>query len=419
MSRLLLIEDEDVIRRALVRYLERKQFHVTDVATFEEAQETGLHTFDVVLTDLRLPGAPGTAIIAAVAPTPVVVMTSHASVRSAVDAMQEGATDYIAKPFDHDELLLVLERAMQRDRLGIRVAALERDLARLIPASRRIDGTSLEHLAQRIAIARDANSNGKACHFLHGPAGSGREGVARAVHTAGPQADGPFVVANLAILAEEDRRSVTALNPVHDVPGLRAARHGMLVVRSPELLDLDAQAELATNLATSDVSLICITTKSFDELIENKLLASEFGALFGKEQWDRVPPLKERPDDVLVHTRRVIDATSGRCGRPSPQLDQEAATWLKTRGWSGEVLELEALVARATVLVRNKQLTLADLAGASAETGTALNLDGYFRWFVEFHQQSLSETELASRLGISRKALWERRQRSGLLRPPE
>lgn len=414
MSRLLLIEDEEVIRRALVRFLKRKQFDVTDVATIEDALETPLHTFDVVLTDLRLPGAQGTAIISAVGPIPVVVMTSHASVRSAVDAMQEGATDYIAKPFDHDELLLVLDRAMQRDRLGIRVAALEQDLARLIPASRRIDDTSLEDLAKHISAATGAGR-----HFLHGPPGSGREGVARAAHSAGSRAEGPLVVANTVMLDEIQRRSIAALNPAEDVPGLRAARHGTLVIRRPELLDHDTQIELAARLGDTNVALICVADEPAEELLKDDRLAKDFVVLFESEQHSHVRPLKERPHDVLIHAQRVISTTARRCGRAAPILDDAAATWLKTRDWHGEVLELEALLARATVLVRGKRLTLADIAGDSAATATALSLDGYFRWFVEFHQRSLSETELASRLGISRKALWERRQRSELPRPPD
>jgi DNA-binding NtrC family response regulator len=419
MRRLLLIEDEDVIRRALVRFLERKQFIVTDVATIEEAVLTPLHTFDLVLSDLRLPGAPGTAIIADVAPTPVVIMTSHASVRSAVDVMQEGATDYIAKPFDHDELLLVLERALHRDRLGIRIAALERDLSRLIPSSRRVDGTSLESVVKRIVHPQThRNPDAPLRHFLFGPPGCGREGVARAAHATGSRAEGPLVIVNLAKLDGSERRQIAELDTTQTTQGLRDARRGTLILRYPDLLDEDTQRALVENTKATDVSLICLAERSVDELVSDGALHAAFAGLFDAQDCQhRIAPLQERPDDVLVHARRVIDTTSGRCGRPAPQLDDAALAWLQTRQWPGEVLELEAMLVRATLLVDRRTLGIADLEGSSAATGAAPSLDGYFRWFVEFHQQSLSETELAARLGISRKALWERRQRSDLLRP--
>lgn len=415
MRKLLLIEDEDVIRRALMRFLGRKQFEVTEAATIEEAQATSLNKFDVVLADLMLPGAPGTAIIDQVAPTPVVVMTSHASVRSAVDVMREGAIDYIAKPFDHDELLLVLDRAMQRDRLGIRVAALERDLTRLIPASRRIDGTSLEAIVSQIQTAQSPSA-GLRC-FLHGPAGSGREGVARALHRASALVEGPLVIANLPALSETEKRAVTQLDVRPDTPSLRAARHGTLVVRSPDLLPLDDQRQLADSLELSVTNLICVADQPLPELIDNRRIDERFGALFSPTECIAIPPLKDRPQDVLVNAQRVIETTARRCGRPAPSLDERAAVWLTSHAWPGEVIELEALVARATVLVSSDSLTLEDLTGASNATGMALTLDAYFRWFVEYHQNHLSETELAQRLGISRKSLWERRQRNGLLRP--
>ncbi len=417
MRRILLIEDEDVIRRALVRFLERKKFTVTDVATIEEAERTDVHTFDLVLSDLRLPGASGTAIIGKVAPTPVVIMTSHASVRSAVDVMQEGATDYIAKPFDHDELLLVLERALQRDRLGIRMAALERDLSRLIPASRRVDGTSLESLVERIIKpVNQRKPDAPLRHFLYGPPGCGREGVARAVHVNGSRADGPLVILNLAAMSEQERRRITELDTTRPAQGLRDARRGTLIMRYPDLLDTTTQAALTHTLDASNASLICIAERAIDELVDDGKLDREFASLFETDCQDRIAPLQQRPDDILVHARRVIETTSRRCGRTAPQLDDAARAWLQTREWPGQVLELEAMLARATLLVTSETLAISDLEGSSAATGAAPSLDGYFRWFVEFHQDSLSETELAARLGISRKALWERRQRSGLLR---
>ncbi|MCU7812704.1 MAG: response regulator, partial [Candidatus Thiodiazotropha sp. (ex Notomyrtea botanica)] len=117
MSRILIIEDETVIRRAVKRLLERHGYQVSEAGSIEEAEaEHSPKSFDLIISDVRLPGLPGTEIITLAAPVPVLIMTSYASIRSAVDAMKMGAIDYIAKPFDHDELLMLVERTIKQDR---------------------------------------------------------------------------------------------------------------------------------------------------------------------------------------------------------------------------------------------------------------------------------------------------------------
>ncbi|MCG8126014.1 MAG: response regulator, partial [Candidatus Thiodiazotropha taylori] len=103
MNQILIVEDESVIRRAVKRLLERNDYVVVEAGSVEEARQLPLKNFDLIISDVRLPGAPGTEIIDIATPTPVLIMTSYASIRSAVDAMKLGAIDYIAKPFDHDE----------------------------------------------------------------------------------------------------------------------------------------------------------------------------------------------------------------------------------------------------------------------------------------------------------------------------
>jgi len=100
-------------------------------------------SYDLILADLRLPGVAGTEIIAHAEPVPVIIMTSHASVRSAVDAMRTGAIDYVAKPFDHDELLLVIERSLSHNRMQAQNNALLMDMERLLPAPAFLDCTDI------------------------------------------------------------------------------------------------------------------------------------------------------------------------------------------------------------------------------------------------------------------------------------
>src|SRR5690606_29961882 len=114
MSHILIIEDERVIRSALSRLLERNGYSTEEAESIHEAQEKyDLNDFDLIISDLRLPGEPGTKVIELVDNVPVLIMTSYSSIRSAVEAIKMGAEDYIAKPFDHDEMLLCIQRILK------------------------------------------------------------------------------------------------------------------------------------------------------------------------------------------------------------------------------------------------------------------------------------------------------------------
>src|SRR5690554_6441334 len=115
MNHILIVEDEEVIRRALMRLLERNGYQVSEAGSVPEAKEKfNLDEIDVIISDLRLPGLPGTELIKRTH-TPVLIMTSYASLRSAIDSMKIGAVDYISKPFEHDEILSSLRRVISDD----------------------------------------------------------------------------------------------------------------------------------------------------------------------------------------------------------------------------------------------------------------------------------------------------------------
>ena len=116
MSRILIVEDEEVIRTALRKLLNHNGYEVEEVGAVDAASRLELDRFDLIITDLRLPGAPGTEMIRLAPAVPVLIMTSYASLRSAVDAMKLGAVEYIAKPFDHDEMLAAVEDILVRYR---------------------------------------------------------------------------------------------------------------------------------------------------------------------------------------------------------------------------------------------------------------------------------------------------------------
>ena len=131
MTRVLIIEDEDVIRKQLSHLLERHSYQVTGASNLEDAIALYPESFDVILADIRLPGRDGTEILNYCEQVPVIMMTSYASVRSAVDSMKIGAAEYISKPFDHDELLKTIARSLRENRVSKQNAAMRKDLDRL------------------------------------------------------------------------------------------------------------------------------------------------------------------------------------------------------------------------------------------------------------------------------------------------
>ena len=432
MKRLLLVEDEDVILRALRRLLERNRYAVNAVSTVKEAIEAQPQSFDLVLADLRLPDAEGTAIIPLADPVPVVIMTSHASVRSAVDAMRHGAIDYIAKPFDHDELLMVIERSLKQNLLQAQNRALRLDVQRTQPVDRHVQGTAVEGL---LSALKNMKESQRYLH-LHGEKGTDREGIARAVHANSDRRDAPFVVADistgsvptdtLVLLGSNDNVHRSDL-----LPGglLQAAQNGTLVLRHPEKLDATLQCQLANALSMGrfsapdsdrqriiNVRVISISHEPIEALVARNTLTNELADLFINDQVE-LPPLRSRRDDILTLAYQQLNALERRHALKNLKLSPSAESALLANDWPGNVTELDSVLTRAVFVARKNTLSIDDLGIGDSATGSRdLSLDEYFRYFVLRNQDSLSETELAARLGISRKALWERRQKITLLR---
>ena len=432
MKRLLLVEDEEVILKALRRLLERNHFIVETANTVEQAIEAQPRSFDLILADLRLPGAEGTSVIPLADPVPVVIMTSYASVRSAVDAMRHGAIDYIAKPFDHDELLMVIQRALMQNLMQAQNRALRLDVQRTQPCQQHVKGTVLEDMLASLEDLKDVQP----FLHLHGERGTDREGLARLIHANGSRRDTPFVVADVgADTATSDAIALlgnTGEVPLDGLPPgglLQAARNGTLVLRHPEKLSHELQKQLAEVLEQGAVDLpgssrqrsinvkvITIGLDSIESLLASEELLPQLGNLFVHDQC-AVPPLRQRREDILPLAQQQLRAMERRHGYPRMKLTTDAEAVLLANDWPGNVTELDNVISRAVFVASGNTVTSDNLGlGEGTLSGRNLSLDEYFRYFVIRNQAHLSETELAARLGISRKALWERRTKMDLPR---
>ncbi|NLO81406.1 MAG: sigma-54-dependent Fis family transcriptional regulator [Xanthomonadaceae bacterium] len=444
MPSILIIEDEEIIRNSIRRLLDRNGYDTAACPSLESAIEKYRPSdFDLILSDLRLPGAPGIDIIPHAGETPVIIITSYASVPSAVDAMKRGAVDYIAKPFDHDELLHAVNRVLEEARLRRQNAALKADLGRSYPTGAMIGKSpAMQQVFNMIRKVAPTDTT----VLILGESGTGKELVARAVHEQSRRANGPLVAVNCAAIPQglieaelfgHERGAFTGA--VGARPGLiEAADGGTLFLDELGELPLPAQAQLLRVLQEGEIRRIGASTS---RKVNIRLVAATHRDLAkmvkeGKFREDlyfrihvmeiRMPPLRERGDDLIELAHYALEKACRRLHRPPMRLSEDALAALRAYSWPGNVRELENVMERAAIL-NDGDVVTAELLGlppaeasrppAPETTTPDLSLEEYFREFVLQHQDKLTETELARRLGISRKTLWERRQRLNLPRP--
>jgi DNA-binding NtrC family response regulator len=440
MEQILIIEDEVVIRASLKRLLERNDYRVDAAGSVPEAQANyPLHDYDLIIADLRLPGPPGTEVLKLVDDVAVLIMTSYASVRSAVEAMKLGAADYIAKPFDHDELLLTIKRVLRQNSLERQNLALKSDLSRRYPVGGMIGSSeAMQQVFERIRRVAPTDTT----VLILGESGTGKELVARAVHEQSQRHEAPLIAVNCAAIPENlieselfghEKGAFTGAVDTHR--GLVEAAHGgTLFLDEIGELPAEAQARLlrvlqegeirrvgSTQSRRVDVRLIAATHRDLKQQVEDGLFRSDlYFRLHVMEI--ALPPLRERGDDIYQLAERLLERACKRLNRPAMRFSAEALQGLQQHHWPGNVREMENMIERAVILADGNTIG-SEMLGlqhgndpkSSAAQGD-LSLDDYFVQFVREHQASMTETELAKRLGISRKTLWERRQRLGIPR---
>jgi two-component system, NtrC family, response regulator HydG len=466
MPHILIVEDETIIRSALRRLLERNQYEVSEAGSVQEAQERfSIPSFDLIVSDLRLPGAPGTELIKLGQGTPVLIMTSYASLRSAVDSMKMGAVDYIAKPFDHDEMLQTAARIL-RDRQEARNAPPSTPAANAARSGEKtVDNSngeigiigscaSMQELYSKIRKVAPTDSN----VLIQGESGTGKELVARALHNLSRRAKAPLISVNCAAIPESLIESELFGHEKGAFTGASAGRAGLVEAADGGTLFLDeigelpleAQARLLRVLQEGEIRRVGSVQS---QKVDVRLIAATHRDLkslskVGQFREDlfyrlhvialKLPALRERGSDVSEIANAFLQRHSVRMGRDDLRFAVDAEQAIRHYPWPGNVRELENAIERAVILCESANISaellgidvelddmdddegFGNLPGASANSSSEptedLSLEDYFQHFVLEHQDHMTETELARKLGISRKCLWERRQRLGIPR---
>jgi DNA-binding NtrC family response regulator len=462
MPHILIVEDETIIRSALRRLLERNQYQVSEAGSVQEAQERySIPGFDLIVSDLRLPGAPGTELIKLAEGTPVLIMTSYASLRSAVDSMKMGAVDYIAKPFDHDEMLQAVARIL-RDHQEARSKPAESPSKNAGKPAANPDGdigiigscAVMQDLYGKIRKVAPTDSN----VLIQGESGTGKELVARALHNLSRRAKAPLISDNCAAIPETLIESELFGHEKGAFTGASAGRAGLVEAADGGTLFLDeigelpleAQARLLRVLQEGEIRRVGSVQS---QKVDVRLIAATHRDLktlakIGQFREDlyyrlhvialKLPPLRERGADVNEIAKAFLLRQCTRMGREDLRFANDAEQAIRHYSWPGNVRELENAIERAVILCESVEIS-AELLGIDIElddledgyfneSGSSsassnnheptedLSLEDYFQHFVLEHQDHMTETELARKLGISRKCLWERRQRLGIPR---
>lgn len=382
LEQVLLVEDERGHRDLLNTELAEAGYSVTAVASAEQALHA-LHSrrFDLVLSDLRLPGADGFVLLQTcrgLTPRPAFIMlTAFGTIDQAVQALQEGADDFLTKPVDLDHLRIRVARVLESQRMHQELLGLRERLGQ--HHFHGIIGESPAMLQLFDLVRRVAQADGPV--LITGESGTGKEAIARAIHAEGPRAERPFVAINCAGIPEALLESELMGHIEGAFTGARRARKGLFAEASTGSLFLDEIAEMPLSMQAkllrvlqdgrvrplgsntefdTDVRIIAATNRSSEEL--------RLGDAFREDLFFRletfhvpVPPLRDRGEDLhrlLQHflQRFTAESTIGVLG-----FEQQALRALECYSFPGNVRELMGLVERAVTLARDAWLTREDL----------------------------------------------------------
>lgn len=404
MADVCLIDDQAMMRDSLRATLEQQEHRVFAFAGAQEAlTEIRQRTFDVVLTDLRLPGMDGVSLLREMRrlglDVPVILMTAHASVDTAVEAMKLGAFDYIQKPFNGDEVAILIERAVRDNRILRDNEILRRTIEDIGP-DRSIIGESAAVRGMQERIERVAQS--AATVLITGESGTGKELVARAIHAASKRADQPMLCVNCAALSPTLLESELFGHEKGAFTGadrLRKGRFeladgGTLLLDEISEMDLGLQAKLLRVLQEREFERVgsCITRRIDVRVIattNRDLRDWAAKARFREDLFYRlsvlpieIPPLRQRIDDIPLLLEHFIDGISSREGRKRPHLLPETINLLTAYHWPGNVRELENLCERICVLEPGREVrpeSVRPLLGGVVKSASAPAADAAYR----------------------------------------
>ncbi len=448
MPSLLIVDDELHVRESLSRWFIEDGYDVHTASSGKEALAAlGRQHFDVVITDIKMPGMDGLELqrrIHEVDPeVAIILVTAYASVSTAVQALKEGAYDYLVKPFDPEELSRVVEKACERVRLKEENVALKQKLAGV--TSDMIVGSSRQ--MQRVVELVESVAPTDATVLVRGESGTGKELVARLIHAKSPRAFGPLVAINCGALPEGVLESELFGHEKGAFTGATGLRKGKIELADGGTLFLDEIGEISPKVQVEllraleehkitrvggsqevpvDFRVVCATNRDLEAAVKEGTFREDLYYRINVFQID-IPPLRDRPEDILAIAEHYLKRYAAAMGRRVTGFSPEARDLLLKYPWPGNVRELANAVERALVVchegeIEPKHLPIAT-RGPEGEGGSGpgddLSLQAMERQHI-LRVLKLSDfniTHAARTLGIDRVTLYNKMRKYKIERP--
>ncbi len=368
MSKILIIDDEAPIRRTLCEILEYEKYKVEEAADgIEGLEKIKSDSFDMILCDIKMPGKDGIEVLEEalkITDTPIVMISGHGNIETAVEAIKIGAFDYISKPLDLNRLLITLRNAMDKSKLITETKVLKKKV------SQKYDMVGQSEQIERIKemIERVAPTNARV--LITGENGTGKELVAHWLHEKSERAKSPFIEVNCAAIPSELIESELfghekgAFTSAHKQRkgNFEQAHGGTIFLDEIGDMSLSAQAKVLRALQENKISRVGGEKEiSVDVRViaaTNKNLAEEISkGKFREDLYHRlsvivieVPALRDRKGDISILAQHFMDDISAANGKPPLVYSDEALQMLEEMPWTGNVRELRNVVERLAIL---------------------------------------------------------------------
>jgi len=384
-ERILLVDDDESLRESLSLVLVAEGYEVTGAADAAAAlAKVEACTYDVILCDIRMPGVDGMELLPRLREhlpqAPVVMMSAYGTEELALEAMNRGAADYLAKPFQPGEAIFTLRKAQERERLQRTNQLLQRDVVRAV-GERPIVATS-DAMIQVLETTERAAAF-KSTVLVTGESGTGKEVLSRCIHAQSPRRNEAFVAINCGAIPENLLESELFGHAKGAFTGADRARRGLVQEAHCGTLFLDEIGELPfplqvkllrvlqeeevrpvgeTKPRTVDIRLIAATARDLEREVREGRFRED---LFYRLDVVRitVPPLRERPKDVPLLLDHFLSRCRTSLGKPIDRITDEALDRLVAYAWPGNVRELENVIERAVILAEGDTIGLSDLPG--------------------------------------------------------
>lgn len=446
---ILIADDEPGIRESLTIVLKDEGYNCTAVKDGAEAiKAIDKGSYDIVVTDLKMPNANGIEVLEYVlqhsSDTLTIIITAHATIETAIQALRKGAADYILKPLDFDEVLIRIESLLEHKKLVQENKYLREQIDQEYNFNHIIgESPAMKKIYRMVNRVSQANSN----VLITGASGTGKELVARAIHFNSDRSKKQFLAINCGAIPENLVESELFGHKKGAFTGANNDKDGVFVAASGGTVFLDEIAEIPLNLQvnllrvlqerevkpvgsnqtmTFDTRIISATNKNLEEEVEKGNFRDDLYYRLNVVELS-LPPLEDRREDIPLLAHHFLQKYSKELKRNLKGITSEAMSAMMAYQWKGQVRELENVIERAVLLSDNEYLSVEDLPGAIRNATGAENynmdsnkLEEAVQVFEKHHIQSIlkrtdgNKSEAARLLGIDPSTLYRKMERLGL-----